>query len=71
MLSFAALLLWMLAIPLFLGGKVWIGLGLGVLAYFATHAAARRHDGLGALMGVCLQALVVLTVIRLIVAAAP
>lgn len=71
MLSLAALLLWMIAIPCFFAGMVWLGLGVGVLAFTASRYASDRPDDMATLFGMCLQALVVITVIRLISAAIP
>lgn len=70
-LSLLALILWMIAIPVFMGGMVWLGLGVGILAFIATRYAADRPDDMGTLFGLCLQAALVITVFSLIAAALP
>lgn len=71
MWSLAALALWGLALPCFLGGQVWIGLALGALAYGATRAAAERADDAGTLYGLMLQAMLLVGLIRLLGVGAP
>lgn len=66
MFSLVALLLWMIAIPCFFAGMVWLGLGTGVVAFIMTRAAVDRGDDMETLFGLCLQALLVSAVIRAI-----
>jgi hypothetical protein len=71
MLSLLALVLWMIAIPCFLAGLVWIGLGAGVLAFVVSRAAFDRPDDMETLFGLGLQAMLVIGVIQLLSAAFP
>lgn len=71
MRSLLALVLWMIAIPCFFAGLVWVGLGVGVLAFITSVAAVSRTGDMETLFGLCLQALLVLTAIRLLSAAFP
>jgi multisubunit Na+/H+ antiporter MnhE subunit len=70
-LSLVALLLWMIAIPCFMAGMVWLGLGVGVIAFAVTRAAVDRRDDMETLFGLGLQALLVIAVIRGISALLP
>ena len=71
MLSLAALLLWMIAIPCFFAGMVWLGLTVGTAAFIVTRAAVDRRDDMETLFGIGLQALLVIAVIRGISALLP
>lgn len=64
MLSLVALLLWMVAIPCFFAGAVWVGMIVGAAAFVVTRAAVDRPDDTGTLFGICLQAMLVIAVIR-------
>jgi len=70
-LSLAALLLWVVAIPCFFAVMVWLGLGAGVAAFVVTRIAVDRRDDMETLFGLCLQVLLVIAVIRGISALLP
>lgn len=71
MRSLLALILWMLAIPALLGGLVWWGLGFGVLAFGTSIAAVNRTDDMEQFFGLCLFALVAMSIIRGVCALLP
>lgn len=71
MLSLLALMLWIIAIPAFLGGLVWLGLATGAVAYVVTRAAFDRTGDMETLFGLGLQSLLLIGLIRLIGAVFP
>lgn len=64
MLTLLALILWMLAIPAFLGGMIWWGIGIGGVAFFVSKLAVDRRDDMEAFYGLCFMALLVMGAIR-------
>lgn len=65
------MLLWMIAIPCFFAGMVWLGLAVGTVAFIVTRAAVDRRGDMETLFGIGLQALLVIAVIRGISALLP
>lgn len=71
MLTLATLALWILAVVALLGHLVWWGMGLGVVAVAMSITAVNRKDDMERFFGLCLMALVAMTVIRTVSALLP